>query len=247
MLEKNKIYQGDCLEIMKKIDAKSIDMILCDLPYGTTKCKWDEVIPLDKLWTIYNRIIKDNGAIVLFGSEPFSSYLRLSNTKAYKYDLYWQKEKPTNFFQLKRRFGKTTENICVFYYKQPTFNPQMVKYCGKPVTTSPKGKHNSILTGVNKEVFAYQDTGYRYPCDILKFHRVQLGKNLHETQKPVDLLEYLINTFTNKNELVLDNCIGSGSTAIACINTNRNYIGIELQEKYVDIANKRINELKKIE
>ena len=246
MLEKNKIYQGNCLEVMKKIDAKSIDMILCDLPYGTTKCKWDEIIPLDKLWAIYNRIIKDNGAIVLFGSEPFSSYLRVSNLKAYKYDLYWQKEKPTNFFQLKKRFGKTTENICVFYYKQPTYNPQMVKYCGKPVVNSPKGKHNSILTGVNKEVFAYQDNGYRYPCDVLKFHRVQLGKTLHETQKPVDLLEYLINTFTNENELVLDNCIGSGSTAIACINTNRNYIGIEFQQKYVDIANQRINELKQV-
>jgi len=246
MLEKNRIYQGNCLEIMKKIDDKSIDMILCDLPYGITKCKWDEIIPLDELWARYNRIIKDNGAIVLFGSEPFSSYLRLSNLKAYKYDLYWQKEKPTNFFQLKRRFGKTTENICVFYYKQPTYNPQMVKHCGKQVVTKPKGKHNSILTGVNKEVFAYQDNGYRYPCDILKFNRVKLGKSLHETQKPVELLEYLINTFTNEGELVLDSCIGSGSTAIACINANRNYIGIELQQKYVDIANQRINELKRV-
>ncbi len=246
MLDKNKIYQGNCLEVMKDIADNSIDMVLCDLPYGTTKCKWDVIIPLDELWNIYTRIIKGNGVIVLFGSEPFSSYLRLSNLKWYKYDLYWQKEKPTNFFQLKRRFGKTTENICVFYKKQPTYNPQMVKYCGKPITNKPKGKHNSILTGINKEVFAYEDNGYRYPCDILKFNRVQLGTTLHDTQKPVDLLEYLVKTYTNENDLVLDNCIGSGSTAVACINTGRNYIGIELQQEYVDIANKRINELKHI-
>lgn len=244
MLEKNKIYQGDCLEVMKEIADKSIDMILCDLPYGTTSCKWDTVIQFDCLWKQYNRIIKNNGAIVLFGTEPFSSALRLSNLKQYKYDLCWQKEKPTNFFQLKRRFGKTTENICVFYKEQPTYNPQMVKHFGKLVTNKPKGKHNSILTGVNKEVFEYRDNGYRYPCDVLKFNRVPLGKNLHDTQKPVNLLEYLIKTYTNENELVLDNCIGSGSTAIACVNTNRNYIGIELQQEYVEVANKRIRDLK---
>ena len=135
-MSKYSVKQGDCLELMKEIPDKSIDMILCDLPYGTTQCSWDTVIPFDKLWEQYTRITKDNSAIVLFGSEPFSSQLRCSNLKNYKYDLYWKKEKPTNFMQLKRRFGKVTENICVFYSKQPTYNPQMVEYKGRPVKNS---------------------------------------------------------------------------------------------------------------
>jgi site-specific DNA-methyltransferase (adenine-specific) len=192
------------------------------------------------LWEQYNRIIKDNGALVLFGSEPFSSQLRLSNLKDYKYDLYWVKEKPTNFFQLKRRFGKTTENICVFYKKQPTYNAQMVKHIGKIVKNKPKGFHNSIITGINKEVFRYNDTGFRYPTDILFFNREKLGSALHPTQKPVALLEYLIKTYTNENDTVLDNCMGSGSTIVACINTNRKCIGIEKELEIFDIAKIRI-------
>jgi len=218
-------------------------MILCDLPYGTTACKWDTIIPFESLWAQYNRIIKDNGAICLFGSEPFSSSLRLSNLEWYKYDLYWVKEKPTNFFQLKKRFGKLTENICVFYKKQCTYNPQMVKHEGEIVKNSPKGKHNSIITGVNKEVLPYKDNGYRYPCDILKFRREVLGTTVHPTQKPVALCEYLVKTYTDKNEVVLDNCMGSGTTAVACINTNRNYIGFESDTTYWDIANKRIQDI----
>jgi DNA modification methylase len=240
------IKQGDCLELMKNIPDKSIDMILCDLPYGTTACKWDSIIPFEPLWEQYNRIIKDNGVICLFGSEPFSSSLRLSNLDWYKYDLYWTKEKPTNFFQLKKRFGKLTENICVFYKKQCTYNPQMVKHEGKPVTNKPKGKHESIITGVNKEVLPYKDNGYRYPCDILKFRREILGTTVHPTQKPVALLEYLIKTYTNENEIVLDNCMGSGSTCVAAINTNRHYIGFELDEKYFEISKQRIEDAKKI-
>src|SRR5574344_2643817 len=160
--ENSMLFNKDCIEVMKEIPSKSVDMILCDLPYGTTNCKWDIIIPFDKLWEQYNRIIKENGCIVLFGSEPFSSQLRMSNLKAYKYDLYWKKEKPTNFMQLKRRFGKVTENICVFYDKQCTYNPQMVKHEGKLVTNSPKGCHNSIVSSINNtKITPYKDTGYR--------------------------------------------------------------------------------------
>lgn len=243
-----KLLQGDCLELMKKIPDKSIDMILCDLPYGTTKCKWDIIIPFEPLWEQYHRIIKDNGAIVLFGSEPFSSQLRQSNLKEYKYDLYWVKENATNFMQLKRRFGKLTENICVFYTKQPTYNPQMVKYNGKPVISKPKSNNSKLksivasdnIKGKPKE---YIDNGWRYPCDILYFNREKQGSTVHPTQKPIKLLEYLIKTYTNENDLVLDNCMGSGSTGVACLNTNRNFIGMELDESYFNIAKDRIKEV----
>lgn len=245
LTDRVKLLFGDCLERMKEIPDKSIDCILADLPYGKTACKWDTLIPFEPLWEQYHRVIKDNGAIVLFGCEPFSSYLRLSNIKDYKYDLYWVKEKPTNFFQLKKRFGKTTENICVFYNKQPTYNPQMVKHNGKLVTNKPKGKHMSITSGIsNKKVIPYIDTGYRYPTDILKFNRVPLGQTIHETEKPILLLEYIIKTYTNENETVLDNCMGSGTTCVACIKTKRNFIGIELDETYFNIAKDRILELK---
>lgn len=234
------LYNGDCLEVMKTIKDYSVDLILCDLPYGTTVCKWDNVIPFDKLWEQYNRILKENGVALLFGSEPFSSQLRLSNLKNYKYDLYWKKEKPTNFMQLKRRAGKVTENICVFYNKQCTYNPQMVKHEGKLVKNSPKASHNSIVSGVSKsKITPYNDNGFRYPNDILEFRRVKLNEYVHPTQKPVPLLEYLIKTFSNEDDLVLDNCMGSGSTGVACKNTNRNFIGIELDKNYFEIAKNR--------
>ena len=241
-MPKIELMQGDCLEKMMDIPDRSIDMILCDLPYGTTACKWDVVIPFAPLWEQYKRIIKPNGAIVLFGSEPFSSFLRCSNLQMYKYDLYWKKEKPTNFFQLKKRFGKSTENILVFYQKQPTYNPQKVKHEGKLVTNKPKGNHNSIVAGINKKVLPYADDGTRYPNDILEFRREVLGTTMHPTQKPVALLEYLVKTYTLEGETVLDNTMGSGSTGIACKNLNRNFIGIELDPDYFKIAEKRINE-----
>lgn len=242
------LHNGDCLEVMKTIKDHSVDLILCDLPYGTTTCKWDNVIPFDKLWEQYNRIIKNNGAIVLFGSEPFSSQLRLSNLKNYKYDLYWKKEKPTNFMQLKRRPGKLTENICVFYNNQCTYNPQMIKHEGKLVKNSPKGKFNSVVSAqLNKRIIPYNDTGYRYPGDILEFRREKLGTTVHPTQKPVPLLEYLIKTFSNEGDLVLDNCMGSGSTGVACKNTNRNFIGIELDKNYFEIAKNRIYNTENLE
>ena len=237
------IKQGDCLELMKEIPDKSIDMILCDLPYGTTACKWDSVIPFEPLWEQYNRIIKDNGAIALFGQEPFSSFLRLSNVDNYKYDIYWEKERLTNINQVKKRVGKTIETISVFYKKQCTYNPQMVKYDGKPRTNKVKnGKMGTLTDQQKKKVFEYNDTGWRYPTQVWKFQRDCLTSNLHPTQKPIALLGELIKTFTNEGETVLDNCMGSGSTGVACINENRNFIGYELNEEYFNIAQNRLRE-----
>lgn len=242
------LWQGDCLEEMKRIPDKSVDMVLADLPqlYGTTACKWDVVIPFEPLWIQYKRIIKDRGAIVLFGSEPFSSYLRISNIGWYKYDLYWKKEKPTNFFQLKRRFGKCTENIIVFYDKQCTYIPKKSIHKGKKVTNKPSdrnAKFKSETTGIySGKIREYKDDGTRYPIDILEFNREKLGSTLHPTQKPVALLEYLIKTYTLEGETVLDNAMGSGSSGIACLNTNRNFIGIEKDDKYFEIAKNRMEE-----
>jgi DNA modification methylase len=243
MLELNSVHLGDCLEVMNGIDNKSVDMILCDLPYGTTACKWDVIIPFDSLWKHYKRIIKDKGAIVLFGTEPFSSYLRLSNLSWYKYDLYWKKEKPTNFFQLKRRFGKSSENICIFYNSQCTYNPQMVKsnHTSGFIKNKPGTTHSSVITGISKkQITPYNDNGLRYPNDFLEFRREKLGTTLHETQKPVSLCEYLIKTYTNEGDLVLDNCAGSGTTGVACQNLNRNFILIEKELEYYEIIKKRL-------
>lgn len=236
------LLKGDCLDILNYIPDKSIDMVLTDPPYGTTNCKWDCVIPFDKMWQQILRVAKDNAAILLFGSEPFSSYLRQSNVDMYKYDLYWVKEKPTNFFQLKKRFGKLTENICVFYKKQPIYNPQMVKHNGPISKNNPKGKHNSIVSGIGKEVLPYTDNGYRYPSDILEFRREILGTTVHPTQKPIPLLEYLIKSFTNENQTVLDFTMGSGSTCVACSNLNRKFVGIENNDEYFDISIKRVQD-----
>lgn len=216
-------------------------MILCDLPYGTTKCKWDSIIPFEQLWKHYKRIIKYNGAIVLFGQEPFSSFLRLSNILDYKYDIYWEKERLTNINQVKKRVGKTVETISVFYNKQCTYNPQMIKYNGKLRSNKVKnGTLGKLTDEQTKKVIEYKDTGYRYPTQVWKFQRDCLKSNLHPTQKPILLLEQLIKTYTNEKDLVLDNCMGSGSTGVACLNTNRNFIGIELDEKYFNIAKERI-------
>lgn len=238
------LRQGDCLEIMKEIPDKSVDMILCDLPYGTTNCKWDNVIPFEPLWEQYNRIIKDNGAIVLFGTEPFSSQLRLSNLKYYRYDIYWEKERLTNIAQVKKRVGKTVENICVFYKKQPTYNPQMLNYDGKPRTNKVKnGKLGLLIDNKTKKVYEYKDTGKRYPTQVWKFQRDCLKTNLHPTQKPIKLLEELIKTFTNERDVVLDNCMGSGSTGVACLKNNRDFIGIEIDKEYFKIAKERIEKV----
>lgn len=238
------LYNGDCLDIMTQLMDNSVDCVVCDLPYGTTNCSWDIIIPFDKLWEQYNRIVKNNGAIVLFGQEPFSSLLRCSNLKDYRYDIYWEKERITNIMQVKKRVGKTVETISVFYKNQPTYNPQMVKYDGPKRSNKVKnGKLGKLIDDANdKKVTEYNDTGLRYPTQVWKFKRDILTSNLHPTQKPVALLEELIKTFTNEGDTVLDNCMGSGSTGVACINTNRNFIGIELDKTYFDIAKNRIEE-----
>ena len=236
------LINGDTIEEMRKLPDGSVDMILCDPPYGTTALKWDRIIDFNALWYEYKRLIKKDGAIVLFGQEPFSSLMRTSNLKDYRYDLVWLKNKPTNFFQLKRRVGKDTENIMVFYQKQPTYNPQMRKHVGKPVTTKTKKTHSSMTSGKSKSVItSYHDNGLRYPSSVLSFAKVSLNQVVHPTQKPVELLEWLIKTYTNEHDVVLDNTMGSGSTGVACVNTNRDFIGIELDEKYFEIAKERID------
>lgn len=227
---------------MKNIPDKSIDMILCDLPYGTTRCKWDVVIPFDKLWEQYNRIIKDNGAIVLFGTEPFSSYLRLSNIKNYKYDWIWDKVKGTGFLNAKIQPMRNHELLSVFYKKQCLYNPQ--KTSGHKNRKSYRSKNlQTDVYGNMKNDYTYESTE-RYPKSIQIFPAATQNSSLHPTQKPVALCEYMIKTYTNIGETVLDNCMGSGTTGVACINTNRNFIGIELNEKYYKIAENRINEAK---
>lgn len=228
------LRKGDCLEVMKNIPDKSVDMILCDLPYGTTACNWDIVIPFDKLWEQYNRIVKDNGAIVLFGSEPFSTLLRMSNIKNFKYDWIWNKKLAGNGILAKKQPLKIHEIVSVF--NSNIYFPQMTK--GK--MRKKMGLKESEITGGNSFVNEYANDLY-YPQSIQEFSIANLRRGrLHPTQKPVELLEYLIKTYTNENETVLDNCMGSGSTGVACINTNRNFIGIELDEKYFEIAKGRI-------
>lgn len=237
------LFLGNCLDVMCRIPDNSVDTIICDLPYGTTNCQWDIIIPFEKLWEQYNRISKENSAIVLFGCEPFSSHLRMSNISNYKYDWFWEKERPTNILQMKRRPGKTIETISVFYKSQCCYNPQMVKYEGPKRTNKIKnGKLGKIIDNSTKSPTQYVDTGVRYPTQILKFKRDILTSNLHPTQKPLALMEYLINTYTNENYTVLDNAMGSGTTGVACMNMNRNFIGIELDSEYFRIAKKRIEE-----
>ena len=228
-----KLLQGDCLELMKNIKDKSIDMILCDLPYGTTHCKWDTVIQFESLWKQYNRIIKDNGAICLFSQMPFSAILISSNFKMYRYEWIWKKSTRTGFLNAKKMPLKVHENIEVFYKKPPTYNPQFTQ--GKPYKTK-----KSSLSPIYNDMLLVETVsdGRRYPIDVLEFNS-EWG--LHPTQKPVALLEYLIKTYTNEGETVLDNCMGSGSTGVASIHTNRNFIGIELDKDYFDIAKKRID------
>ena len=241
------LYHGDCLEKMNYIPDKSIDLILCDLPYGTSACKWDSVIPFDKLWSQYKRIIKDSGVIALFGSEPFSSICRTSNLEMYKYDWKWEKPNGANFLNFKYQPAKVHEDIMIFakmassYSKNGNMNyfPQME--IGKPYKQGngkqrlPKG--NATVRSPIIQVVT-ENHGTRYPRSIVRF---PLDKEkLHPTQKPVALLEYLIKTYTKENNMVLDNCMGSGSTGIACLNTNRNFIGIELSEEYSNLATARI-------
>jgi site-specific DNA-methyltransferase (adenine-specific) len=240
----NQVLHGDCLEVMKQIQDNSIDMILSDLPYGTTKNSWDIVIDFESLWFHYERIIKNNGAIVLTSAQPFTSMLIMSNLKLFRYEIIWDKiNKFTGFMNAKKMPLKKHENILVFYKKLPTYNPQMKQ--GKPYKTKRKDIH--LDTGINygkvgiKERIDTINNGERYPDSIWSFKGDnKLTKRLHPTIKPVELFEELIKTYTNKNEIVLDNCAGSGTTGIACVNTNRNYILIEKDKDYYNTIIERL-------
>ena len=234
---------GDCLEIMKEIPSKSIDAIICDLPYGTTNCKWDTVIPLDKLWFEYERIIKDNGAIVLNASQPFTSALVMSNPKIFKYEWIWQKSHATGHLNSKKQPLRQHESVCVFYKKQCTYNPQMIDktYLDKR-TKSGADVDADVYNKFNK-VERQIPVTKGYPKTIQYFATPFKGGEggKHPTQKPLSLVEYLIRTYTNKGDTILDNTMGSGTTMVACKKLGRNGIGIEKEEKYFKIAQERVN------
>ena len=231
-----KLIHGDCLIEMKNIPDKSIDMILCDLPYGTTACKWDVVIPFDRLWCQYKRIIKDGRPIVLFSSQPFTTDVINSNRKSFKYCWYWIKNQGTNFFHSKKQPIRKVEEICVFNSK--IYYPQMTD--GHKPTNSAKGCSNgSVYYGKNKRDYIGGSTK-RFPTNVLEYKCVNNYKRIHPSEKPIELLEFLIKTYTIEGDTVLDNCIGSGITMIACINPNRKGIGIEKDEKYFEIAKNRV-------
>jgi site-specific DNA-methyltransferase (adenine-specific) len=233
------LWQGDCLSVMKAIPDNSIDMVLCDLPYGTTKCKWDVIIPFEPLWEQYERIIKDDAAIVLFGSEPFSSYLRLSNINIYKYDLIWEKNNGAGFLDCNVRPIKYHEEIMIFSKygcsngakRKMKYYPQDLVYVNKNNNRGNSRILNAVRNGCVKTVYT------NYPKTILKFSK---DKQIHPTQKPVALCEYLIRTYSLEDETILDNCMGSGSTGVAALNTNRRFIGIEQDAAYCSIAKERI-------
>lgn len=225
---------GDCLERMKEIPDESVDMVMCDLPYGTTACKWDSVIPFEPLWAQYRRVCKRNAAIVLTASQPFTSALGASSITALRYSWVWQKENATGYLNAKRMPMKLTEDVLVFYAKQPVYNPQGTRQCSKVVR---RGGNGSCY-GVSGNEFL--QTAENYPRNIILEPRD--SSKVHPTQKPVALMEYLIRTYTNEGETVLDNTMGSGTTGVACVNTNRNFIGIERDEGYFNIAKKRIED-----
>lgn len=237
---------GDCLEQMRNIKDNSIDCIICDLPYGTTNCKWDIIIPFEDLWKEYNRISKNTTPIFLFGIEPFSSAIRMSNLKDYKYDLYWYKTLCSNFMMGKKQPFFKIETISVFYKNSPTYNPIMRE--GKPYEikeshVEQRGMQQKYNIKKKSDIV---NKGERFPDNLLKFNSLGSGK-LHPTQKPLDLIKYIINTYTNEGDLILDNCMGSGTTGVACKELNRKFIGIEKDEKYFEIAKKCIEEAVKKE
>lgn len=242
LMEKNPyiLYNGDCMEVMNTIADRSIDLIVCDLPYGLTKNKWDTVLPFDRLWEHYHRIIKDNGAIVLFGSQPFTTIMISSNMKYFRYSLVWEKNKFSDFLNAKRKPMKTNEDICIFYKKQPTYNIQYWYSTPYERWNTQKAVDRQTNYGSHKQNRVKSD-GRRLPTTILKFNRVE--RPIHPTQKPVDLLEWLIASYSNEQDVVLDNCMGVGSTGIAARRKNRKFIGIELDEAYFKKAKAFIEEV----
>ena len=235
------LMKGDCLELMKSIPDGSVDMILTDPPYGTTACKWDSVIDLDSMWEELKRVIKPNGAILLFAQTPFDKVLGASNLNMLKYEWIWEKTTATGHLNAKKAPMKAHENILVFYKKLPTYNPQKTQGHVRKTSTADRSKLNGECYGTQEGVTVYDSTD-RYPRSVQLFSTDKQRVALHPTQKPVALLEYLIKTYTNENETVLDFTMGSGSTGVACVNTNRNFIGIESDENYFNIAESRINQ-----
>ena len=240
------LYKGDCLEVMQQIPDGSIDAIITDPPYGTTACKWDNIIPYESMWAELKRIRKDNTVIALFGTEPFSSHLRLSNLKEYKYDWIWKKNRPTGFLNAKHQPMRNTELILIFYKKNGKYYPikeQRLNYNNRK--TSKNYSKNVKVYGKNIDTPDFKVDPLRYPTTFKYFKTEPNEYKTHPTQKPVDLLEYLIKTYTKENETVLDFTMGSGSTGVACVNTNRDFIGIELDRDYFDISKHRIQEASK--
>lgn len=243
MLELNKIYNMDCLEGMKQIEDESVDLILCDLPYGTTNLKWDIVIPFDKLWLAYKRIIKKNGIIILFGKQPFTSKLILSNEVMFKYELIWEKTRAGNNMLVKKQPSSIHENILVFYKNPPVYNDLKFrvdeKYVDKRKSINDSFYSKGHYQGIMKRK---KDDGLRHPQSILPFNSVW-RVDMHPTEKPVELFEWLIKSYTNEGMIVLDNCIGSGTTAIACKKTNRKFIGFEINKEYFEMSEQRLKEI----
>lgn len=242
------LRQGDCLELMKEIPDESIDMILCDLPYGVTRNKKDKPIPFEPLWEQYNRIIKENGAIVLFAQGTFFVDLVNSNRKMYRYDLVWDKQLKSGFLNAKRMPLRQHEQLAIFYKKAPTYNPQFSQ--GKPLHSKGTAYKGKELKNQNYGKFKATDdvragSTEKYPASILSFAKPHPSVSQHRTEKPVSLLEYLVKTYTNEGDIVLDNCMGSGGTGVACVNTNRNFIGIELDKQEFEVTKRRLEEWQK--
>ncbi len=254
-MEINKIYNEDCLIGMNRIPDKSIDMILCDLPYGTTKNKWDSIIPLDELWKQYERIIKDNGAIVLTAQTPFDKVLGVSNLKLLRYEWIWEKTTATGHLNAKKMPMKAHENILVFgkddhkhllvfYKKLPVYNAEKTTGHKRKVATAHHKRNSKKSTNYNEYGFSGYDSTERYPRSVITFPSDKQKSSLHPTQKPVDLFRYLIRTYSNEGDLILDNCIGSGTTAVACMAEKRNFLGFEKEFEYFEVANNRISEVR---
>lgn len=246
----NQLFEGDCLKYLKQFPDNSIDMVLCDLPYGTTQNKWDSVIPLSKLWKEYERIVKDNGAIVLTSQGLFTAQLMMSNPKMFKYKWIWEKSKPTNFLNAKKQPLRKYEDVCVFYKKQPTYNPQMTK--GEPYNKGIRKNQLSGSYGDFQPVHVHSD-GERYPIDIIYFKTAESeGKVIHPTQKPIELGRYLVRTYSNPGDLILDNTFGSGSFLVAALLEGRNFVGVEKNKNvelfkktdidFIDEAKKRLRD-----
>jgi len=240
------ILHGDCLVAMQNIPDNSVDMVLCDLPYGTTQCKWDSVIPFEPLWKEYNRVCKVNAPMVFTAAQPFTSTLIASNIKNFKYTWVWEKSKASGHLNAKRMPLRAHEDICVFYRKPPVYNPQMTQ--GQPYHKGTwQAKNTPDVWGEQRDYENKNDTGLRYPRTVQYFKTAEREGKLHPTQKPIALFEYLVKTYSNEGDVVLDNCIGSGTTAIAALNTGRKYIGVELEQKYVDVCNERIEKFYALE